>query len=276
QHAVLDLQRGEEPRQHRVSFDLHVSDTRIAGPRARAAIAGAVVDHAGALQGVAKLLREVAPHFDAAQTLMQKHQGGALQPVRLCRDESADPEDTVAEVDALVLGWTGHATDVAGTRRWEKKPIAAGSTVRNRIGASNMPPTTTIASGRCTWLPIAVENAAGSRPTQAATQVIRTGRICWAQVARSACSRARPASTSRLKAPTTMMPFMAAMPNSATKPIAAEMLNDMSARVRPSRPPISAIGMALAASSVSVRLPKLTYSSSRISAIATGTAIDSR
>ena len=42
-----------------------------------------------------------------------------------------------------------------------------------------MPPTTTMASGRWTWLPIAVEKAAGSRPTQAATQVISTGRICW-------------------------------------------------------------------------------------------------
>ena len=62
----------------------------------------------------------------------------------------------------------------------------------------------------------------------------------------------------RLKAPTTMMPFIAAMPNSATKPIAAEMLNGMSARVRLMMPPISAIGIALPASSVSVRLPKLT------------------
>ena len=50
------------------------------------------------------------------------------------------------------------------------------------MGASSMPPTTTMASGRWTWLPIAVEKAAGSRPTQAATQVISTGRICSSQV----------------------------------------------------------------------------------------------
>ena len=54
------------------------------------------------------------------------------------------------------------------------------------------------------------------------------------------------------------MPFMAAMPNRATKPMAAEMLNGMSARNRPKMPPVSAIGMALPAISVSVSEPKLT------------------
>ena len=53
-----------------------------------------------------------------------------------------------------------------------------------------------------------------------------------------------------------MMPFMAAMPNRATKPMAAEMLNDMPAKNSPSTPPISAIGMALPASSVSRSEPK--------------------
>jgi hypothetical protein len=55
-----------------------------------------------------------------------------------------------------------------------------------------------------------------------------------------------------------MMPFMAAMPNRATKPMAAEMLNGMSARNRPKMPPVSAIGMALPAINVSVSEPKLT------------------
>ena len=53
--------------------------------------------------------------------------------------------------------------------------MMAGSTVRNSSGAGNMPPTTTMASGRWTWLPMAVEKAAGSKPTQAATQVMSTG-----------------------------------------------------------------------------------------------------
>ena len=72
------------------------------------------------------------------------------------------------------------------------------------------------------------------------------------------------------------MPFMAAMPNRATKPMAAEMLNGMSARNSASMPPISAIGMALPASRVSRNEPKLAKSSSRISAMAIGTAIASR
>ena len=43
-----------------------------------------------------------------------------------------------------------HPVDVSGGRRREKAPIAAGNTVRNSSGASSMPPTTTMASGRCT------------------------------------------------------------------------------------------------------------------------------
>ncbi len=120
-----------------------------------------------------------------------------------------------------------------------------------------MPPTTTMASGRWTWLPIAVEKAAGRRPAQAATQVISTGRICSSQVRASASVRPTPSSTRRLKQLTTMMPFMAAMPNRATKPIAAEMLNGMSASHSARMPPTSASGMALPAISMSPNEPKL-------------------
>ena len=55
-----------------------------------------------------------------------------------------------------------------------------------------------------------------------------------------------------------MMPFMAAMPNRATKPMAAEMLNGMPASHSDRMPPINASGIALPASSVSRRVPKLT------------------
>ncbi len=41
----------------------------------------------------------------------------------------------------------------------------------------NMPPTTTVASGRCTWLPMPVDTAAGSKPIQADSAVISIGRI---------------------------------------------------------------------------------------------------
>ena len=62
-----------------------------------------------------------------------------------------------------------------------------------------------------------------------------------------------------------MMPSIAAMPNSATKPIAAETLNGVPVTNSAKMPPISAIGITLAASSVSLSEPKLRYSSRQIS-----------
>ena len=44
-------------------------------------------------------------------------------------------------------------------------------------GPINMPPTTTVARGRCTWLPMPVEIAAGNSPIQAESAVINIGRI---------------------------------------------------------------------------------------------------
>jgi hypothetical protein len=41
----------------------------------------------------------------------------------------------------------------------------------------NIPPTTTVASGRWTWLPMPVETAAGNNPIQAESAVISIGRI---------------------------------------------------------------------------------------------------
>jgi hypothetical protein len=49
--------------------------------------------------------------------------------------------------------------------------------MRRMIGPKNIPPTTTVASGRCTWLPMPVETAAGSKPMQADKAVISIGRI---------------------------------------------------------------------------------------------------
>jgi hypothetical protein len=59
----------------------------------------------------------------------------------------------------------------------ETNAISAGSTIRMRKGVSVMPPTTTTASGFCTYEPIPVDKAAGSKPTPAITQVMSTGRI---------------------------------------------------------------------------------------------------
>ena len=56
---------------------------------------------------------------------------------------------------------------------------SAGTTTSNIIGPTSMPPTTTVASGRCTWLPIPVEIAAGSKPMHADNAVISIGRMRW-------------------------------------------------------------------------------------------------
>src|SRR5271157_4517042 len=77
------------------------------------------------------------------------------------------------------MGWgSGSAGEIssAGCRRRENRSIRTGRMIRMRTGASRMPPTTTRASGFWTYEPMPVEMAAGNRPTQAATQVIMTGR----------------------------------------------------------------------------------------------------
>ena len=125
QDAVVDFECGEKLGQHDIGLDFHIGEARIGRPRARLAVGGAVVDHAGALQDVAKLLREVAPHLDAAQPLVQEDERRARQPVGTLRREAADPQRAVAEIDELVVGARVHTSDVAGTRRREKKPIAS-------------------------------------------------------------------------------------------------------------------------------------------------------
>ena len=54
-----------------------------------------------------------------------------------------------------------------------------------------------------------------------------------------------------------MMPSIAAMPNKATKPIAAETLKAVPVITRAKMPPTRVMGITLAASSVSVSVPKL-------------------
>ena len=54
------------------------------------------------------------------------------------------------------------------------------------IGPKSMPPTTTVASGRCTWLPIPVENAAGTKPIQADNAVMSMGRMRFSAACRMA------------------------------------------------------------------------------------------
>ena len=52
-----------------------------------------------------------------------------------------------------------------------------GITSRLQIGDSNIPPTITQASGCCTWAPMPVDTAAGTRPMQAENPVMKICRI---------------------------------------------------------------------------------------------------
>ena len=66
------------------------------------------------------------------------------------------------------------------------------------------------------------------------------------------------------------------MPISATNPIAAETLNAVPVIYSMRMPPMSAIGMTLAANSISTTELKFTYSSRHMSMNASGTTMDSR
>src|SRR5580658_6571506 len=68
------------------------------------------------------------------------------------------------------------------SERWwcsgsKKNILSAGTASRSITGPSSIPPTITVANGRCTWLPMPVEIAAGNRPIQAERAVISSGRI---------------------------------------------------------------------------------------------------
>src|SRR5215470_8911074 len=59
--------------------------------------------------------------------------------------------------------------------RARKTTLSAGTTMSSMIGPNNIPPTMTVARGRCTWLPIPVEIAAGTRPIHAEKLVMSIG-----------------------------------------------------------------------------------------------------
>ena len=63
---------------------------------------------------------------------------------------------------AYCAGGSGGAM-VPGTSGMKIR-ASAGMIMRLQIGDRNMPPTITQASGCCTWAPMPVETAAGSRP----------------------------------------------------------------------------------------------------------------
>jgi len=69
---------------------------------------------------------------------------------------------------------------------------SVGITSRLQIGDSNMPPTTTQASGCCTCAPMPVDSAAGTSPIQADRPVMKICRIRVSPARMIASSRSRP------------------------------------------------------------------------------------
>ena len=101
---------------------------------------------------------------------------------------------------------------------------SAGTTTSNMMGPINMPPTTTVASGRCTWLPIPVEIADGNRPMQADSAIIKIGRICCSTALNIASIFGMPVAATRLYPLIISMPLITDTPNREIKPMAAEIL----------------------------------------------------
>jgi len=71
---------------------------------------------------------------------------------------------------------------------------SVGIASRLQIGDSSMPPTTTQASGCCTCAPMPVEIAAGTRPMQAESPVMKICRMRVSPARMIASSRASPSS----------------------------------------------------------------------------------
>jgi hypothetical protein len=69
------------------------------------------------------------------------------------------------------------------------KAINTGTTNKIKTGASSMPPTITVASGRCVSEPIPVESAAGNSPMHADMHIIKTGSMRTSAARSSASSR---------------------------------------------------------------------------------------
>ena len=104
---------------------------------------------------------------------------------------------------------------------------------------------TTVASGRCTSAPSPVLSAIGKKPSEATKAVISTGRSLILVPAITICVRScNPSFFNLVNSATSTIPLSTATPNSAIKPMPAEILNGMplieSARI----PPMADSGMA--------------------------------
>src|SRR5208282_3787194 len=122
----------------------------------------------GVVAARSRLLGKACMRCHSAEQYDHQRTCNDLQATRLRHDRAHLP----------ACGASGSAAGVAGPSPPRKNICSAGTTTSNKIGPISIPPTMTVASGRCTWLPMPVEMAAGNRPMQAERVIINIGRIC--------------------------------------------------------------------------------------------------
>jgi hypothetical protein len=119
----------------------------------------------------------------------------------------------------------------------------AGKTSNVKTVEVTKPPTTTVARGLCTSLPIPVENKSGIIPSAAARAVINTGRNLKLAPLIEASSTANPSIISWFMYVTNTIPLSSAIPNSAIKPTEAGTERFCPVIHNPTIPPTRARGI---------------------------------
>ena len=114
-----------------------------------------------------------------------------------------------------------------------------------------IPPMTTVASGRCTSAPAPVAIAIGTKPSEATSAVISTGRSRVRRLRRPRRSAAWPSLRSRSMKVMMTRPLSTATPDSAMKPTAGADRERDAAQQQRRTPPVSASGTPLNTSSAS-------------------------
>src|SRR5262245_28961055 len=154
---------------------------------------------------------------------------------------SAFPNVRFVYVDAQHLHGRRHAH--LGLLRPAVKQYRLGSTNNVNKRVDSKPPTTTVASGRCTSDPMPVARAAGTIPNSATRIIINTGRNCAFAPAMAASFAVTPGSCRRLLISDRYnTPLMTATPKSDMNPTAADTLRLIWRSFRKMTPPTSENG----------------------------------
>ena len=155
------------------------------------------------------------------------------------------------------------------------KRYKAGSTNSVKIVDDIIPPMTTVASGRCTSEPIPVLSAIGTKPSDATSAVVNTGRSLVSAPSIMAVSNATPSRRSSLIKDTITKPFNIAMPDNAIKPTAAEIEKGISRINKAKIPPVNAKGTPVKMIIESLKEPSAKNNKPMIMISVIGTTIDS-